>query len=148
MNQRPPVERADALPTELSSPMLAVSLYCQYLCSGVPVRSHTTVNFVSFMFFCYRRDVRRMEARVSRASLLPIMKGEDHLGFLFVCLLGCLFVCLDDLPNKGTLAKPTEGHINSQLATANLSHANIGLTSTTYLFILAKLTLFRFSRDF
>ncbi len=30
--------------TEPSSPMLAVSLFCQYLCSGVPVRSHSTCN--------------------------------------------------------------------------------------------------------
>ena len=27
---------------ELTSPTLAVSLFCQYLCSGAPVRSHTT----------------------------------------------------------------------------------------------------------
>ena len=33
-NLRPPDWRAGALPTELSSPILAVSLFCQYLCSG------------------------------------------------------------------------------------------------------------------
>ena len=42
-NLRPPDWRAGALPTELSSPTLAVSLFCQYLCSGVPVRSHETI---------------------------------------------------------------------------------------------------------
>ena len=34
LNLRPPDWRAGALPTELSSPALAVSLFCQYLCSG------------------------------------------------------------------------------------------------------------------
>ena len=42
LNLRPPDWRAGALPTELSSPTLAVSLFCQYLCSGAPVRSHET----------------------------------------------------------------------------------------------------------
>ena len=41
---------SSALPTELaSSPMLAVSLFCQYRCFGVPVRSHTTVNCTFFL---------------------------------------------------------------------------------------------------
>ena len=43
LNLRPPDWRAGALPTELSSPTLAVSLFCQYLCSGAPVRSHETI---------------------------------------------------------------------------------------------------------
>ena len=34
LNPRPPDWRARALPTELSSPTLAVSPFCQYLCSG------------------------------------------------------------------------------------------------------------------
>ena len=34
LNLRPPDWRADALPTELTSPILEVSLFCQYLCSG------------------------------------------------------------------------------------------------------------------
>ena len=34
LNLRPPDWRAGALPTELSSPTLAVSLFCQYLCLG------------------------------------------------------------------------------------------------------------------
>ena len=34
LNLRPPDWRAGALPTELTSPILAVSLFCQYLCSG------------------------------------------------------------------------------------------------------------------
>ena len=34
LNLRPPDWRAGALPTELTSPILAVSLFCQYL--GVP----------------------------------------------------------------------------------------------------------------
>ena len=37
LNLRPPDWRTGALPTELSSPTLAVSLFCQYLCSGAPV---------------------------------------------------------------------------------------------------------------
>ena len=43
LNLRPPDWRAGALPTELTSPILAVSLFCQYLCSGAPVRSHETI---------------------------------------------------------------------------------------------------------
>ena len=43
LNLRPPDWRVRALPTELSSPTLAVSLFCQYLCSGAPVRSHETI---------------------------------------------------------------------------------------------------------
>ena len=43
LNLRPPDWRAGTLPTELSSPTLAVSLFCQYLCSGAPVRSHETI---------------------------------------------------------------------------------------------------------
>ena len=43
LNLRPPDWRAGALPTQLSSPTLAVSLFCQYLCSGAPVRSHETI---------------------------------------------------------------------------------------------------------
>ena len=39
----------------------------------------------------------------------------------------CLFVCLNDLPIKGTLQTPTKGY-KHQLATANLSHSNIGFT--------------------
>ena len=31
------------MPTELTSPIFAVSLFCQYLCSGAPVRSHSTI---------------------------------------------------------------------------------------------------------
>ena len=34
LNLRPPDWRAGALPTELTSPILAVSLFCKYLCSG------------------------------------------------------------------------------------------------------------------
>ena len=34
LNLRPPDWRAGDLPTELTSPILAVSLFCQYLCSG------------------------------------------------------------------------------------------------------------------
>ena len=29
--------------TEISIPTLAVSLFCQYLCSGAPVRNHETI---------------------------------------------------------------------------------------------------------
>ena len=43
LNLRPPDRRAGALPTELSSPTLAVSLFRQYPCSGAPVRSHETI---------------------------------------------------------------------------------------------------------
>ena len=42
------------------------------------------------------------------------------LDLLFVYFLFCLFVCF--FPAK-------EGDINTKLATANLSHTNIGLTS-------------------
>ena len=34
LNLQPPDWRASALPTELTSPILAVSLFCQYLCLG------------------------------------------------------------------------------------------------------------------
>ena len=37
-NLRPPDWHAGALPTELSSPILAVSLLCQYLCSGSAIQ--------------------------------------------------------------------------------------------------------------
>ena len=43
LNLRPPDWRAGALPTELSSPTLAISLLCQYPCLGAPVRSHETI---------------------------------------------------------------------------------------------------------
>ena len=43
LNLRPPDWRAGALPTEVSSPALAVSLFCQYRCSGTPIRSHETI---------------------------------------------------------------------------------------------------------
>ena len=48
----------------------------------------------------------------------------------FVCLCAgvLLFVCLDDLPAKGTHKLPLR-YINTKLATANLSHTNIGLMS-------------------
>ena len=54
LNLRPPDWRAGALPTELSSPTLAVSLhvFCQYLCSVVPVRSHETI----YMYCPLARD--------------------------------------------------------------------------------------------
>ena len=43
LNLRPPDWRAGALPTELSSPILPIFLFCQYLCSGAPVRNHETI---------------------------------------------------------------------------------------------------------
>ena len=43
LNLRHPDRRARALPTDLTSPILAVSLFCQYLCSGPPVTSHETI---------------------------------------------------------------------------------------------------------
>ena len=49
-NLRPPDWRAGALPTELSSPILAVSQFCQYLCLGAPFRSHTTIFFIVYLF--------------------------------------------------------------------------------------------------
>ena len=45
LNLRPPDWCAGPLPTELTSPILAVSLFCQYLClgegGGAPIRSHS-----------------------------------------------------------------------------------------------------------
>ena len=50
LNLRPPDWRAGALPTELTCPILAVSLFCQYLCSegggggGWAARNRETAN--------------------------------------------------------------------------------------------------------
>ncbi len=43
----------------------------------------------------------------------------------FVCLSVCLFVFVDNLPNKN-LAKLPKGDIKVKLATANLADTNIG----------------------
>ena len=54
-NMRPPDWRAGALPTELTSPILAVSLFCQYLCSGgVSQKSVSLV--VHYMMFIEKKS--------------------------------------------------------------------------------------------
>ena len=100
-NQRPPNERAGALPTELSSPMLAVSLFCQYLRSGMTVRSHTTVNrensenhaqfsvckHIVLNFSCYNRNQlsHNLHFVLFGYSFLDYdHSGQNHSGWLIL----------------------------------------------------------------
>ena len=50
LNLRPPDWRAGALPTELTSPILAVSLFCQYLCSISCFPNFIWANYVSYLY--------------------------------------------------------------------------------------------------
>ena len=49
------------------------------------------------------------------------------LAILNVMLMSCLFVCLFEWSShQGNWQTHTKGYINTKLATANLSHTNIG----------------------
>ena len=82
LNLRPPDYFAGALPTELTSPILAVSLFCQYLCSGDAGQKSWNHILPFSQGSCPSYDITCEEAFLSYPFMMHPLTTSSQLNFV------------------------------------------------------------------